>query len=284
MKEKVITEFGQSLSDALNSKNNDINCYVWRAKDGKEVRLMDMSESELQNVYDHSNSMIYNSSKYTPGKLQVKKNIRMLINQCNAELFKRYLLHECNIDLLKTPIDIVQYLRDFKKANNLTEDDSVSSIFNHLPKEFEPVTIGMLLSACLDQLEVINRRMITDGFILAQGIWLTDAEKEELTEADEEGNIRPWRDVIKERLFLPDVKLRVDPKGFTYSEFRSIMHLSPISKISSLPTDTLRLMRDKVFILLDSDVDYYIDKWGTIIKQIEEVAKYKKIELTKKSF
>lgn len=129
-----------------------------------------MSESELQNVYDHSNSMIYNSSKYTPGKLQVKKNIRMLINQCNAELFKRYLLHECNIDLLKTPIDIVQYLRDFKKANNLTEDDSVSSIFNHLPKEFEPVTIGMLLSACLDQLEVINRRMITDGFILAQGI------------------------------------------------------------------------------------------------------------------
>lgn len=85
-------------------------------------------------------------------------------------------------------------------------------------------------------------------------------------------------------MFLPDVKLRVDPKGFTYSEFRSIMHLSPISKISSLPTDTLRLMRDKVFILLDSDVDYYIDKWGTIIKQIEEVAKYKKIELTKKSF
>ena len=154
-----------------------------------------------------------------------------------------------------------------------------------MPKEFKSVTIGALLSACLDQLEVINRRMITDNFILSQGIWLTDDEKEELTEADEDGNIRPWRDVIKERLFLPiDVKLRVDPKGFTYSEFRLLMHLNPISKISTLPTDTLRLMRDKVFILLDSDINYYIEKWETIINQIEEVAKYKKITLIKKNY
>ena len=135
--------------------------------------------------------MLYNNSKFIPGKFQVKKNIRMLINQCNAELFKRYLLYECNIDTLKTPIDIVQYLREFKKMENLSEDDSISSIFNNLPKEFKSVTIGALLSACLDQLEVINRRMITDNFILSQGIWLTDDEKEELTEADEDGNIRP---------------------------------------------------------------------------------------------
>ena len=152
---------------------------------------MDMSANSLQNVYDHANSMLYNNSKFIPGKFQVKKNIRMLINQCNAELFKRYLLYECNIDTLKTPIDIVQYLREFKKMENLSEDDSISSIFNHLPKEFNSVTIGALLSACLDQLEVINRRMITDNFILSQGIWLTDDEKEELTEADEDGNIRP---------------------------------------------------------------------------------------------
>ena len=76
----------------------------------------------------------------------------------------------------------------------------------------------------------------------------------------------------------------MDPKGFTYSEFRLLMHLNPVSKISTLPTDTLRLMRDKVFILLDSDINYYIEKWETIINQIEEVAKYKKIELSKKSF
>ena len=53
-------------------------------------------------------------------------------------------------------------------------------------------------------------------------------------------------EVIKERLLLPNIKLRVDPRGFSYAEFRSLIHLTPLPKISSLPTDTLRLLRDKV--------------------------------------
>lgn len=282
--EKVITEFGDALKNAMANKINDLNQYVWKGKDGKEVRLLDMSPDELQKAYNHTTDMLYNTNKYTPGKLQVKKNIRTLISHCNAELLKRYIIHECNVDILKSPIEIIQFIRDSKKANNLTDTDSVTTLFNHLPKEFESITLDLLLSSCLDQLDIINRKMISDNFILSQGIWLTDSEKFDLTEYDSNGQIRPWMEVIKERLILPNIKLRVDPKGFSYSEFRSLIHLSPLPKISSLPTDTLRLLRDKVFILLDADTDYHIAKWEEIKSNIEKVAEYKKITLVKKNY
>ena len=281
--EKIISEFGDTLKNAIN-KVNDLNQYVWKSKDGKDIRLLDMSKEELQKIYNHANDMLYNTNKYTPGKLQVKKNIRTLISHCNAELLKRYILHECNIDILKSPIEVVQFIRDNKKSNNLADTDSVTTLFSHLPKEFESVTLDLLLSACLDQLDLINRKMISDNFILSQGIWLTEAEKVDLTEYDENGQVRPWMEVIKERLLLPNIKLRVDPRGFSYAEFRSLIHLTPLPKISSLPTDTLRLLRDKVFILLDADTDYHINKWEIIKSNIEKVAEYKKILLTKKNY
>ena len=281
--EKIISEFGDTLKNAIN-KVNDLNQYVWKSKDGKTIRLLDMSKEELQKIYNHANDMLYNTNKYTPGKLQVKKNIRTLISHCNAELLKRYILHECNIDILKSPIEVVQFIRDNKKSSNLADTDSVTTLFSHLPKEFESVTLDLLLSACLDQLDLINRKMISDNFILSQGIWLTEAEKVDLTEYDENGQVRPWMEVIKERLLLPNIKLRVDPRGFSYAEFRSLIHLTPLPKISSLPTDTLRLLRDKVFILLDADTDYHINKWEIIKSNIEKVAEYKKISLTKKNY
>ena len=282
--EKTITEFGNTLLNAIVNKSDDINQYVWKGKDNKEIRLLDMSDNELQKVYNHATDMLYNNNKYTPGKFQVKTNIRVLISHCNAELLKRYILHECNIDILKSPIEIVQFIRESKKANNLTDTDSVTTLFSHLPKEFETVTLDLLLSACLDQLDIINRKMISDNFILSQGIWLTDEEKADLTEYDENGQMRPWMEVIKERLILPNIKLRVDPRGFSYAEFRALIHLSPLPKISTLPTDTLRLLRDKVFILLDADTDYHINKWETIKSNIEKVAEYKKITLVKKNY
>ena len=91
-------------------------------------------------------------------------------------------------------------------------------------------------------------------------------------------------EVIKERLLLPNIKLRVDPRGFSYAEFRSLIHLTPLPKISSLPTDTLRLLRDKVFILLDADTDYHINKWEIIKSNIEKVAEIKNYTLTVPEF
>jgi len=285
MKEtKVITEFGNALQSAIESKKSDINQLVWKDKSGKEVRLMDMSKEDLQKVYNHATDMLYNTNKYTPGRIQVKQNIKTLIANCNAELFLRYILHDCNVDILRTNIQVIEFVRQCKTANNLSDDDSVTTLFTSVPVEFESVTLGQLIDACFDKLDIINRKMISDKFILSQGIWLTEEEKKDLTELDNEGKVRPWLDVIKERLLLDNVKLRVDPKGFSYSEFRSLVHLEPLPKISRLPSDTLRLLRDKVFILLDADTDYHIQKWTNIKDNIEKIAEYKGIDLITKNY
>lgn len=271
---KVITELDK-LRDAIDSKEVDINTLTWRTKKGVEVRLMDMNKEALESAHKHAYEMLYNTNKYTPGKFQVKKNIKTLIDNCNAELLLRYIIYECNIDIFSTNIQVLNFVRERKAENNLSDSDYVSTLFMNLPTEFETVTIGQLIDASIDNSGIINRNMISDKFIIAQGIWLTEEEKEELTEYNGSGKIRPWLDVIKERLSLNNVQLRVNPRGFSYNEFRSLIHLEPLSKISKLPSNTLRLLRDKVFVLLFADIDYHIEKWTTIMDGIEKVIEYK---------
>lgn len=276
---KVITDLSK-----LDKEINPINNLVWKKKDGSEIRLMDMSKDELQKAYNHASDMLYNTNKYTPGRILCKENIKRLIAECNAELLRRFLIYECNIDFLKTNFQLIELIRNKKSEGDLSDTDPVTTLFSSLPPEFNTVTLNQLMDACFDKLDVINRKMISDEFILAQGIWLTESEKYDLTEYDENGKIRPWLDVVKERLVMNNVRMRVDPKGFTFAEFRLLIHLDPLPKISKLPTDTLRLLRDKVFILLDIDTDYHIARWNEILTGIREVAKYKDFELVEKSY
>lgn len=92
-------------------------------------------------------------------------------------------------------------------------------------------------------------------------------------------------DVIKERLFLNmNTHLRVDPKGLTYTEFKALIKLTGINKLSALPTDTLRILKNKILLLLDQDVDYHIKKWSVIKSNIEKVADYKHFPLKSRSY
>lgn len=136
------------------------------------------------------------------------------------------------------------------------------------------------MDACFDKLDVLNKKMITDKFILAQGIWLTDEEKVELTEVDENGYARNRMEVIKERLCLsPDIKLRISPTGLSFAEFRSLVQLSALPKISSLSSVTLKTLRDKILLLLDNDLNYHITKWNTLMSNIQRVANARNIAL-----
>ncbi|MEG0773567.1 hypothetical protein [Clostridium sp.] len=68
-------------------------------------------------------------------------------------------------------------------------------------------------------------------------------------------------EVIKERLCLgSDIRLRICPTGLSFSEFRSLVQLSALPKISTLSTIALKTLRDKVLLLLDNDLNYHIDK------------------------
>ena len=128
------------------------------------------SKEELQKAYNHASDMLYNKNKYTPGRIECKKNIKKLINECNAELLRRFIIHDCNIDFLKTNFQLIELIKNRKSELHLSENDSVTTLFNSVPQEFSTVTLNELMDACFDKLDVINRKMISDDFILAQGI------------------------------------------------------------------------------------------------------------------
>ncbi len=266
----------QTLKRALKQKSeNDINSFTWRDKQGVEVRMLDMTEKELQSAFNHCKEMLWNDNRFSPGKFNIRNNLHTMFDNCNAELFVRYVIHEIDTDFLNTNRKLREFVSESKLANSYNDDDSISLIFKNLPPVFRSITIGKLLCACFDKLEVINRKLISDKFIISQGIWLTDDEKRELTDYDSSGNLRNRLDVIKDRLLLNDANLRSDPRGFTYSEFRLLVNLSISQKVSSLSTNLLKTLRDKVIPMLDNDLNYHIEKWNKIIDNINKVAEYK---------
>lgn len=281
-----MTDFGDTLNRAIETSKErartDVNNLVWKYKNGTSKRLMDMDNDELQKCYDHCNSMLYSKAKVTPGKYTIKQIINRTYENVNAELFIRYILHELNLEMFKTNKDLFDFIIAQKSSLNLKDSDYVTTIFTNVPTIFEKVTIDRLLSACFDKLDALNRKIISDKFIVSQGIWLTNEEKKELQEFVD-GKQRDFVDVIKERLVLNNsLKLRIDRKGLSYNEFRSLVKLDQYPKISSLPTATLTLLRDKILLLLDYDVEYHIAKWENLISNIKKVAEKKDVILVVK--
>ena len=281
-----MTDFGDTLNRAIETSKErartDVNNLVWKYKNGTSKRLMDMDNDELQKCYDHCNSMLYSKAKVTPGKYTIKQIINRTYENVNAELFMRYILHELNLEMFKTNKDLFDFIIAQKSSLNLKDSDYVTTIFTNVPTIFEKVTIDRLLSACFDKLDALNRKIISDKFIVSQGIWLTNEEKKELQEFVD-GKQRDFVDVIKERLVLNNsLKLRIDRKGLSYNEFRSLVKLDQYPKISSLPTATLTLLRDKILLLLDYDVEYHIAKWENLISNIKKVAEKKDVILVVK--
>lgn len=193
----------------------------------------------------------------------------------------RFMIHDSNVGFT-TNKDLFDYIVAAKKQYDATDADSITTIVTGVPSIYERITIGQLLDACFDKLGTFNKKLLSDKFILSQGIWLTEDEKKELTEYEPDGTMRKWLDVVKERLFLVNVRLRIDQKGLSYSEFRSLVQMDKLPKISSLSTATLTLLRDKILLLLDGDLNYHIDRWMDIISQLKKVAEYKGITLVTK--
>jgi hypothetical protein len=178
--------------------------------------------------------------------------------------------------IIKTNRDLLEYVNNMRRENSLTDDTSISFIFNNLDPQFESITINDLLNACFDKLGVVNRKIVTNQFIYSVGIWLTDEELRDLTEYDAEGKIKDRREVIKDRLFIASpVKLRLNSEGFSFAELRALIQMGDFPKVTSLPTVALKALRDKALILLDADVDYHITKWKTLLDDVKRVADYK---------
>lgn len=278
---------------AMEVKNNDINTFIWKGpkediggqKIQKEVRLIDASQEQLQNFYNHCMSMLYSKDSVNPGRFTLIEMLQEDREKCNTELFLRFLENKYLIDPNRAKYLRFQYLQDTKKwlSRNAGEippssyyDTPIGSVIDNVPEEFSRLSVGMVMDGCLDKLDRIHKKPITLNFILSLGVWFEPEEMKDLTERDPEtGKTRERLEVVKERLGLRNsVHLKIDPKGLNYAELRQMLKLRN-SRFSDLTTDQLVILRNKILFRLEDEAASHAELWLEQIRRIKLVAEAK---------
>lgn len=287
-----MTVMRDKLMAAIEAKNNDINSFIWKfaRKTGgvqEEIRLVDATPEQLNKFYMHCKSMLHSTDKLNPGRYVLLDIIEEQRRKCTVEIFLRK-LESGSICADKKPYPRYLYIQDLRSYINAHKEDFPSNELNNisiaactggLPREFERISIEEVLDGALDQMGIFNNKHITFSFIINMGVYLTPSEMKEIDEKDKDGNTRSKLEVIKERLGIkPSVRLTVKPTGLNFSELRAMVNLKS-KKYSELTTDQLTTLRNKVLFRLEKEVSFHIDQWNEKIRQIELVAKNRKIKL-----
>jgi len=282
---------------AMEAKNNDVNSFIWKGpkieengqKKQLEYRLVDVSDNELRGFYKHCLSMLYSTNPVNPGRITLINKIQEDREKCNTELYLRYLENSYHTDNDRAKYPRFQYLLDMKKwlSRNTAEipptryaEIPITAIIDNVPEEFSRLSINMVMDGCLDKLDKISKKPLTLNFILNLGVWFTADELIDLTEKDPEtGKMRDRKDVVIERLGLRNnVKLKIDPKGLTYGELRSMLRLKN-SRFSELTTDQLLVLRNKVLFNLEDECAKHAEMWNEKMNQIKKVAEMRGLDL-----
>lgn len=283
------TLMGSKIAEALEKKKSDINSFVWKGRKieingqfvQEEKRLVDCSEQELNDFYNHCNSMLLNKSDKDPGRYVLLNIIRDQRKRCNAELFLRWLEDPEEFGFPR--FKFLEALRSFMDTNKEVlnpEKFPISGVLDsedkqQCPSEFADIPCSVILEGCLDRLGRFDKKHLTLSFILKQGLWFTSQESKDLAIKDENGNIRDRIEVVRENLKLPStIKIHTNPKGLSYSQLRSMINLKS-KKYSDLTTDQLRLLRDRILFSLEDDVRMHIDQWEQRMEQIIKVMQAK---------
>lgn len=271
----------EKLEEAIEKSNNDLSSFVWKGEKVKvnnkyvqeETRLVDFPQEGLQKCYDYCNTMLYNVDKDHPGRYPLLEIVKDQRERCNAELFLRWI--EATT---KSPrFTFMTSLRTFLDNNSQIKPSEMyaGDAVGQCPQEYVRVPINLVIDACLDKLGKLERKHITLKFILKQGLWFTQEESKDLTEKDENGNIKNKIDVVRERLGLnPSIKLFINPKGLSFSQFRAMINLRS-RKYSELTSMQLETLRNRILFSLEDDIRYHIRQWEGFKERIEKVAEYK---------
>lgn len=291
----MTTVLADKLMEALDAKKNDIKSFVWKGEKREvdkqfvqdEIKLVDATPEQLNTFYKHCKTMLYNKDKKNPGRYVLLEMIKEQRENCNVELFLKYLAAGDELTGRKPypRFSYFQALKTFLDNNKEVLPREVwattpITVITSVPVEFSEITIDKVYKACLDSLGAFNRKHLTINFITKMGLWFTAQEMKDLTEKDEEtGKTMNRLDVVKLRCNLKNnIKLRIDQNGLSYKEFRAMMNLKS-KKYSELTTDQLTILRDKMLFKLEEEVAFHINQWEERMKNIEKVAEYKGITL-----
>ena len=273
----------EKLCEAINSPEFKMNSYVWKGEKQKvdnkfvqiETKLVDAPADQLIKFYNYCNLMLSNSSKENPGRYMVLNTIKDQRLRCNTELYIRS-VEASGVPRYALNEQIQKVLEDYKGD---IKELVIANVSQSCPVEFQNIPLNLVIEGCLDQLGNFNRKHLTLNFILKQGVWLTDAELDDLTEKDNDGNVINRLDVIRQRLNIhKNIMFNINPKGLSYTNLRAMLQLKN-KKYSEMTTDQLRILRDRILFSLENEVKYHIRQWEERKAQIEEVAEYRKIEL-----
>lgn len=281
------TVLGSKLSAALSNVNN----YVWKGKKGdngqEEIRLMDASPEQLNQFYNHCDSMLYNEDPNEPGRYVLLNIIDEQVNKCLTELFLRYIENppkELNRERYPRFAYLNALRAQMKEHPEITQDKYsqilLQDVTSGIPMEYADLTLDMIMDGCLDTLGVLSKKHITLNFVTKLGLWFTQEELKEFDARDADNKIIDRLEQVRERLNLkPNVQLKVKDTGLSFREFRAMYTLKN-KKYSELSTDQLNVLAKKVLFRLQKEVKYHASQWETRIQQIEEVAKLRNVTLT----
>lgn len=283
----------EKLTEALEAKSNDITNFVWKFaknQDGTQesIRLVDATPEQLNEFYNHCQSMLYSTDKKNPGRYPLLNIIKEQRNKCNVELYLRKLNEGAYSNGKAYPrsmyfesISHYMHLNRSKFPTSELKNIPISTITGGLPLEFGKLSIADVRDGCLYGLGYFNTKHLTFSFIINLGLNLTPDERKEFMEKDENGNKRSIIEVIKERLKLKSyINLYIKPSGLSYKELRAMLMLRS-KNYDQLTTDQLVTLVNKVLFRLEQEVNQHIDSWEDRMHQIELVAQSKGIELKK---
>jgi hypothetical protein len=265
-----------------------LETYTWKGEKKKfggevfqeSIRLIDASEEQINEFYQHCKLMLYNDSKQHPGRYPLLTIIQDQIQKCGVELFLRN-LESKGLTRFTFMSTIRDFLNDNRQAYNDLKDYNdenrlgpvtVEFVAHGVSDEFRKLPLDLIMDGCLDRLGRMNKQHITLTFILKQGVWFTTIESKDLTEIDENNKTKNKLDVVKERLGLrPDTDIFITPKGLTYSQLRAMINLTS-KKYTELTTEQLQTLRNRILFALEDQVKLHILQWERRMKQLHEVA------------
>ena len=284
-----MTVLGDKLQEALDIKKEDVNSYVWKGPrvNGvqEEFKLIDADYDTLKKWYNRCITMLNNTDVHTPGRLVLVNIIDDQIARCRAELLIRWLRKEKQYTNIKCLQDLRQIIANNKEV--LTPETiktyPICEVMSGLPIEFQTVSVGNVLDACMDLLGVFDCSHVTRNFIVKMGLWFTPQElQNELCQRDPNtGKPRNRLEVGREILKVdPAIRLRISETGLTFNEFKAIFNIQK-DKYSSYSSEQLNVLANKILYRLQNQCEEQAKQWQDKANEIAKVANIKGWDVTR---
>ena len=284
-----MTVLGDKLQEALDIKKEDVNSYVWKGPrvNGvqEEFKLIEADYDTLKKWYNRCITMLNNTDVHTPGRLVLVNIIDDQIARCRAELLMRWLRKEKQYTNIKCLQDLRQIIANNKEV--LTPETiktyPICEVMSGLPIEFQTVSVGNVLDACMDLLGVFDCSHVTRNFIVKMGLWFTPQElQNELCQRDPNtGKPRNRLEVVREILKVdPAIRLRISETGLTFNEFKAIFNIQK-DKYSSYSSEQLNVLANKILYRLQNQCEEQAKQWQDKANEIAKVANIKGWDVTR---